>query len=141
MILVDSSVWIDHLRSGNTALASLLDNGAVLSHPWVIGELALGNLSRREEILGLLRGLPQVTVAEQDEVLRLIEREGLYGVGIGYVDAQLLAASRLTPDTTLWTTDKRLSTVATRLGLGIGNPATGAAARSTSRTPGRSRRS
>lgn len=119
MILVDTSVWIDHLRSGNATLAGELNNSAVLAHPWVIGELALGNLSRREEILGLLRGLPHATVAEHDEVLALITREALYGVGVGYADAQLLAASRLTPDTTLWTNDKRLSAVAARLGLGF----------------------
>jgi predicted nucleic acid-binding protein len=119
VILVDTSLWIEHLRSGNDALATLLESGAVLTHPWVIGELALGNLSRREEILGLLRGLPRAMVAEDDEVLRLVEEEALSGVGIGYVDAQLLAASRLTPDTRLWTADKRLASVASRLGLGF----------------------
>lgn len=117
MILVDTSVWIDHLRSGNATLARLLDNSAVVAHPWVTGEIALGNLNRRAEVIGLLHGLPQATVATSDEVLRLIEQEGLYGAGIGYVDAQLLAAARLTPDTALWTRDKRLSAVATRLGL------------------------
>lgn len=117
MILVDTSIWIDHFRSGNAALAHLLDNSAVFAHPWVTGELALGNLSHREEVIGLLHGLPQATVAENDEVLRLIEQTVLYGAGIGYVDAQLLAATRLTPDTTLWTRDKRLSTVTARLGL------------------------
>lgn len=122
MILVDTSLWIDHLRSGNAGLARLLDNTEVLVHPWVIGELALGNLSRRAEVLGLLRGLPQAAVAENDELLRFIEQEALHGAGIGYVDAQLLAASRLTPDTTLWTRDKRLSAVAVRLGLGFQPP-------------------
>ncbi|MGH3979470.1 MAG: type II toxin-antitoxin system VapC family toxin [Pseudonocardiaceae bacterium] len=117
MILVDTSIWIDHLRSGNPSLARLLGSSAVVAHPWVTGELALGNLSRREEVIGLLRGLPQAMVAENDEVLRLIEQDVLYGAGIGYVDAQLLAATRLTPDTTLWTRDKRLSAVAARLGL------------------------
>ncbi len=117
MILVDTSVWIDHLRCGNAELARFLDNSAILAHPWVTGELALGNLSRREEILRLLRELPQATVADSDEILRLVEQQALYGVGIGYVDAQLLAASRLTPDTRLWTTDKRLANVAAHLGL------------------------
>lgn len=117
MILVDTSVWIDHLRSANTVLAHLLNNGAVLAHPWVTGELALGDLSHRDEVIGLLRGLPQAAVAGDDEILRLIEQETLNGAGIGYVDAQLLAATKLTPDATLWTRDKRLSAVTTRLGL------------------------
>lgn len=97
MILVDTSIWIDHLRSGNAKLAQLLDNSAVLSHPWITGELALGNLSHRDRIIELLHGLPQATLASEDEVLGLIEREALYGAGIGYVDAHLLAATRLTP--------------------------------------------
>lgn len=122
MILVDTSIWIDHLRSGNATLTRLLGNCAVMAHPWVTGELALGNLSRRGEVIGLLRGLPQATSAESDEVLTLIEQEALYGAGIGYVDAQLLAATRLTPDTTLWTSDKRLAAVAERLGLGLPTP-------------------
>ncbi len=117
MILVDTSLWIDHLRSGNAVLADLLDNNAVLAHPWVTGELALGNLTHRAEILALLRRLPQATLAEHDEVLLLVEQQALSGAGIGYVDAQLLAASRLTPDTKLWTTDKRLANIAARLGL------------------------
>lgn len=119
MILVDTSVWIDHLRSGDATLARLLDNSAVLAHPWVIGELALGNLSRRDEVIGLIRGLPQATLATDDEVLGLIGQEALYGAGIGYVDAALLAATRLTRDAALWTRDKRLSSVAARLGLGF----------------------
>lgn len=119
MILVDTSVWIDHLRSGDATLARLLDNSAVLAHPWVTGELALGSLSRRDEVIGLLRGLPQATLAGDDEVLGLIGQEALYGAGIGYVDAQLVAATRLTRDAALWTRDKALSAVAARLGLGF----------------------
>lgn len=118
MILVDTSVWIDHLRSGNTTLTRLLDDTAVLAHPWVIGEVALGNLARRDEVIGLLQQLPQATVAGDGEVLRLIDQEALHGVGIGYVDAQLLASTRLTPDARLWTDDKRLSAVTRQLGLG-----------------------
>jgi len=117
VILVDTPVWIDHLRSGDATLVRLLDNSAVLAHPWVTGELALGNLVQREEIVGLMRDLPQATLATDDEVLGLIEQAELYGAGIGYVDAQLLAATRLTSETTLWTKDKRLSAAATRLGL------------------------
>lgn len=117
MILVDTSIWIDHLCTGNATLARLLGNGAVVGHPWVTGELALGNLTRRDEILRLLAALPQATRARTHEVLRLIEQEALYGAGIGYVDAHLLAAARLTAGTRLWTGDKRLLAVATRLGL------------------------
>lgn len=117
MILVDTSIWIDHLRSGNATLARLLEDSAVLAHPWVTGELALGNLNHREEVIGLLGGLPQATLADNNEVLRLISQETLYGAGIGYVDAQVLAATRLTPDTRLWTRDKRLATITKRLGL------------------------
>jgi predicted nucleic acid-binding protein len=117
MILVDTSVWIDHLRSGNATLTLLLNNSSVLAHPSVIGELALGHLSGRDEVIALIRGLPQAILADDDEILGLIEQESLYGAGIGYVDAQLLAATRLTPDTSLWTRDKSLSTVTERLGL------------------------
>ncbi len=114
--MVDTSVWIDHLRAGHSRLAELLEHNLVLAHPWVTGELALGQLSRRSEVLGLLSNLPQATVATPAEVLTLVDRHELHGVGIGYVDAQLLAATLLTEDATLWTTDKRLAAVATRLG-------------------------
>ncbi|MDO8210109.1 type II toxin-antitoxin system VapC family toxin [Conexibacter sp. CPCC 206217] len=124
MILVDTSIWIDHLRAGNATLTDLLNRSAVLAHPCVTGELALGNLRSRDEVIGLLRDLPQAIVAEHDEVLRLIADETLHGHGIGYVDAQLLAASRLSPDATLWTRDKRLAAVATRLRVRFQPPAT-----------------
>ena len=117
MILVDSSIWVDHLRSGNAALGDLLDHGAVLGHPWVTGELSLGNLGRRSEVIRLLQGLPQASVASDEEVLSFIDRERLSGTGIGYVDAQLLAATRLTPDARLWTAERRLSAVAARLAI------------------------
>lgn len=120
MILVDTSVWVDHLRSDDTGLAVLLDSAGVLGHPHITGELALGSLSRREEVVGLLRRLPQAVRASDDEVLRLIESERLFGQGIGYVDAHLLAATRLTADARLWTRDRRLATVAERLGIGFG---------------------
>lgn len=97
-------------------LARLLDHGDVLGHPWVVGELALGHLGHRAEVLGLLAGLPQATVATPAEVLLLIERHELHGVGIGYVDGQLLAATKLTPGATLWTNDRRLGAVTSRLG-------------------------
>ncbi len=118
MILVDTSVWVEHLRDGNAALAQLLDDASVLAHPWVTGEIALGSLRQRGEIIALLSALPQTAVATADEVLLFIERARLFGIGIGYVDAGLLAAARLTPEATLWTTHKRLSAAAAKLGLG-----------------------
>jgi predicted nucleic acid-binding protein len=117
VILVDTSVWVNHLRAGEPALVHLLNHGLVLAHPWVTGELALGHLSQRQDILGLLTGLPSAEIATDAEVLGLIEAEQLYGLGIGYVDAQLLAATRLTADARLWTADKRLAVVARRLRL------------------------
>lgn len=117
MILADTSVWIDHLRVGDRALRDSLDRGRVLRHPFVTGELALGHLKQREIVLHALRRLPQATVASHEEVLRLVERQPLYGLGIGYVDAHLLAAVRLTAGAKLWTWDRRLRTVATQLGL------------------------
>jgi len=116
MILVDTSVWIDHLRQGDAALASLLERGEVVGHPWVTGELSLGRLRGRAEILRLLGQLPQATVATAAELPSLIERHELFGAGIGYVDAQLLAATQLTRDTRLWTKDRRLGGAAERLG-------------------------
>ena len=123
MILVDTSVWIDHLRTGNAELARLLAESVVLGHPWVTGEISLGNLGNRGEVIGLLRRLPHADIASDDEVLHLIEHEGLAGAGIGYVDAQLLAATRLTADARLWTLDRKLATEANRLGLSIGDSA------------------
>jgi predicted nucleic acid-binding protein len=117
LILVDTSVWIDHLRSGDEALGSLLESGAVLTHPFVIGELALGSFRNRELVLESLRALPRATVANDDEVLAFIGRWKLFGVGIGYVDAHLLAAVRLTSGARLWARDKRLAAVADGLGL------------------------
>lgn len=119
MILVDTSIWIDHLTTGHATLVQLLERGLVLGHPWVVGELALGHLSQRREVLGLLTSLPQATVATTDEVLALVERHELYGLGIGYVDAQLLTATQLTPDAELWTADRRLIAVASRLGCAV----------------------
>ncbi len=116
MILVDTSVWVEHLRRGLPHLATLLQSGEVLIHPWVIGELACGTLQNRQQILELLQGLPAATVACEAEVLLLIERERLMGRGIGYVDAHLLASARLS-HCRLWTQDRRLAAVAAEQGL------------------------
>ncbi len=122
MILVDSSVWIDHLRRTDPDLTALLNRAQVLCHPWVIGELALGSLRQRGAILASLHGLPAATVADDDEVLTFIDRHGLYGRGIGYIDVHLLASARLTLDAALWTRDKRLSVVAADFGIAANLP-------------------
>ena len=123
MILVDTSVWIDHLRGGDAVLESLLDRGGVLGHPFVIGELALGNLRRRDLVLGALRQLPRAAVASDEEVFGFIEARRLFGHGIGYIDAHLLASVRLTPDARLWTRDRRLRAIAGQLELAAALPA------------------
>jgi predicted nucleic acid-binding protein len=117
VILVDSSVWVDHLRSGDAALTELLQDSQVLVHPFIIGELALGHLKKRATILADLQRLPQAVLAHDEEVLRFIDQHTLYGLGIGYVDAHLLTSVRLTADGSLWTRDKRLHGIAKQLGL------------------------
>ena len=114
MILVDTSVWIEHLRLGSDRLRSLLYNEQVLCHPLVVGELACGTLHNRQEILDTLRALPEAQVAEQEEVLRFLEARRLYGRGLGWVDANLLASTLLT-GCTLWTLDKPLRRAAAAL--------------------------
>jgi hypothetical protein len=120
VILVDTSVWIEHLRRGRADLSSRLLEGEVATHPFVIGELALGGLRRRGEILGMLRELPGAPIADHEEVLELIENRALDGRGIGWVDAHLLA-SALLGRLRLWTLDRRLALVATRLGIASGD--------------------
>lgn len=127
MILVDTAVWVDHLRVGEPTLAQLLEDGRALGHPWVAGELALGHLSNRTEILGLVAGLPQSAVATTQEVMTLIDRRELFGRGIGYVDAQLLAATLLTPPALLWTLDRKLADAAVAVGCAFGPGAEGRA--------------
>jgi len=121
MILVDTSVWIDHFRSTDAALARCLHQGSVLMHPFVLGELALGNLRQRKLILKSLALLPHVTVADQAEIMDFISAANLAGSGIGYIDAHLLAACRLTRPALLWTRDKRLRSVAENLALAVPN--------------------
>ena len=121
MILVDTSVWIDHLRRGVPRLAEALEGQEVLVHPFVIGELACGEFDKRREVLNLLSALPASAVETDDETLLFIERHRLMGKGIGYVDAHLLASVMLTGSTTLWTRDKRLHAVAAGLRVEFAN--------------------
>lgn len=116
MILVDTSVWIDHLRRGNDALATWLHHAEVLCHPFIVGELACGNLKRRDEILSLLAALPTITRADHQEVLTFVETNGLMGSGIGWIDAHLLSSARLA-DTVLWTLDRPLAKAARSVGI------------------------
>lgn len=122
MILVDTSVWVDHLHASDERLVGLLDAGMVLAHPFVIGELALGNLGRRETVLSALSDLPRAIVATEAEVLHFIDRHTLFGRGIGYIDIHLLAAVRLTAGAELWTRDKRLHGIALQLDLAMTPP-------------------
>lgn len=121
MILVDTSVWIDHLRNNNVTLVNLLNTGQVLIHPFVIGELALGNLRQRDAILDTLNNMQSVKIAKDEETIRFINQNKLYGLGIGYIDAHLLTSVRLTPGTLLWTKDKRLHAAANRLEMSVGS--------------------
>lgn len=118
MILVDTSVWIDHLGTAEPRLISLLSEERVLAHPYVIGEISLGSLRNRGVVLGALLDLPSAAIATPEETFYLIEREGLFNRGIGYVDASLLASARLQPGVTIWTRDKRLRKAADELALG-----------------------
>ena len=115
MILVDTSVWIDHFRRSEPDLVALLESDEVLVHPFVIGELACGNIRNREEILRLFRRLPDAPVATHAETLEFIEQQSLMGRGVGYVDVHLLAAVALSGTARLWTKDKQLNSVASRL--------------------------
>lgn len=114
MVLVDTSVWIDHLRKSQKGLVSLLESGTVIIHPFVLGELACGNLHNRKEIIALLHALPFITKADDDELLFFIERHALMGRGIGLVDMHLLAACHL-DSCLLWTKDKRLKDIAVEM--------------------------
>jgi predicted nucleic acid-binding protein len=117
VILADTSVWVDHLNRTDEKFAALLDRDLVVGHAFVLGEVSLGNLRQRTDVIEMFRALPQASMADDDEVLELIERAGLAGSGIGYVDAHLLAATQLTVECQLLTRDKRLEAVAVRLNL------------------------
>ena len=118
MVLVDTSVWVAHLRQGTIGLEALLNEGRVLCHPFVVGELACGNLRNRNEILVLLQALPQVIRAEHGEVMYFIENNNLMGKGLGYIDMNLLASALVT-NVPLWTLDKKLNAVAVKLDLAL----------------------
>jgi predicted nucleic acid-binding protein len=116
VILVDTSIWVDHFRRGNSALREALEEGVVASHAFVIGELACGNLRSRREILDLLGQLPLLQVAEDREIHHVLETHRLMGHGLGWVDVHLLGAARL-GDAELWTLDRALFEAAQRIGL------------------------
>ncbi len=119
MILVDTSVWIDHLRVGEDKLVALLNGGRVLTHPFVIGELACGNIHDRADVLKLLKNLPQAPVASQEEMLYFIDNNKIMGRGIGFIDAHLMAATAMADASRIWTRDKHLERVAADLNLAI----------------------
>jgi predicted nucleic acid-binding protein len=119
VILADTSLWIDHLRSPIELLDRLLNEADILSHPFVVGELGMGSIAKRQHILNGLRSLPQATVARDDEVQQFVERHKLFGRGLGYVDAHLLVSVQLTDEALLWTRDKRLIAAAETLGLAL----------------------
>lgn len=120
MLLVDSAVWIDHFRHANPNLQREFDARALVGHPLVTGEVAMGSLADRRSVLGLLQDLPQAVRADDAEVLTLVERRRLFSLGLGFVDAHLLASCLLTPGTQLWTRDRRLQGAAERLGVAGG---------------------
>lgn len=117
MILVDSAIWVDHIRHKMPRLIRLLEDGQGLCHPFVIGEIALGSLRDRQFVLESLSSLPQAPVADHGELLFLLEERRLYSLGIGYVDLHLIASCLLLPGTLLWTRDRRLKTAARQLGI------------------------
>jgi predicted nucleic acid-binding protein len=120
VILLDTSVWIDHVSQNH--LFELFEEGEILIHPFMIGEVALGSLRDHDKIIGSLLDMPHPKVASEAEVLSLIRNRFLAGSGIGYVDAHLLASTRLTPETMLWTRDKRLRRVAEAMGVAYALP-------------------
>jgi predicted nucleic acid-binding protein len=120
LILADTSIWIDHLRSGNKEMRRLLSQGQIVIHPFIIAELALGSLRERTKTLALLDLLPQVRVAQLSELRVMIEARGLYSLGIGLTDAKLIASVFINSPTLLWTRDKQLRKVAEALGVHAG---------------------
>lgn len=125
MILADTSVWVQHFRVSEPALIDLLMHNQVLIHPFIIGELALGSLANRKVVLDDLQALPQVLTVEAEEVMLMIEGRRLFGTGLGYVDANLLASTLLSGETRLWTYDRRLRDAAEKLGVHFLQPDAG----------------
>jgi len=121
LILVDTSVWIEHFRSSNPSLCKLLEDGNVLTHSFVLGEIACGNIKNRKQIIGFMQSLPVAVRANDEETLDFIETHALMGRGIGLIDAHLLASCLLTP-CSLWTFDKRLWALAVKLEVALGHP-------------------
>ena len=116
MILVDTSIWVEHLRKGTGPLAKLLEEDSVVIHPFIIGELACGSMTNRREILDLLAALPVVKIAGHAEVMQFVEQNRLYGCGIGWIDAHLLSSALLS-DARILTSDRRLLRVAQSLDI------------------------
>jgi len=117
MVLVDTSIWVDHLRYGDESLSQLLTQGLICCHPMIIGELACGNLQNRSELISMWQNLPMPVEASHQEALYLVETRHLMDKGIGYIDLHLLATCLLTSNTRLWTRDKRLTSIADSLGI------------------------
>lgn len=122
MILADTSVWIDHFRSGSRELEKALNQGQVVMHPSIIAELALGSLRDRAKTLATLDHLPQARVAQMSELRHMIEARQLYSLGIGLIDAHLIASVFLNPPALLWTKDKRLRRVAESMRIHVSLP-------------------
>ena len=122
MILADTSIWIDHFRSGDAELKKALNLGQVVIHPWVTAELALGSLRDRTRTLAMLDRLPQMRMAQADELRTMIEARRLFNMGIGLTDAHLIASVFLNPPTILWTRDKQLRKVAELLRIHVDLP-------------------
>ena len=116
MVLVDTSVWITHFRSGNSKLQKLLQEGKVACHPFIIGELACGNISNRAEILSLMQSLPMLDTVEHEELLIFIEQKQMMGKGLGFVDVHLMAAALLA-GIPLWTQDRKLKQACSQLSI------------------------
>ena len=122
MILADTSVWIDYLRSGNPAMARSLSHGQIVMHPFIVAEIALGSLRNRRQRLDELEALLEVNVAQLSEVRHMVEARALYSMGIGLTDAHLLASCLMTSGTQLWTLDGALKSVAKTLGIAVNPP-------------------
>ena len=115
-MLVDTSIWIDHFRRSNPGLAHLLEDGLVLTHPFVIGELACGSLAKRTDVLELMTALPSVLIATDEEAHALVDRHRLFGSGLGWIDVHLLTSAKLSKQP-LWTADRKLRAAARTVGV------------------------